>query len=79
MILKTIIIFGGGYLAYRLVKSSVKESILNFLQPKEIQESAELVQCIYCERYIDKRQVIHRRKLSFCHKQCVSSYFSQEQ
>ncbi|MCP4296995.1 MAG: hypothetical protein GY786_15435 [Proteobacteria bacterium] len=76
--MKTIIIFGGGYLVFRIVKASLKNSIANMLKPKEIHEPAELVKCEECQSFVDSENAVHRRKMVFCSSECQKKHFSKD-
>jgi hypothetical protein len=78
MILKIAIVFGGGYLMFRLLKASLKHTLLDLLQPKEDNGSSELVQCTECQSFTDGGKAVYKRKMVFCSTECLEKHFSKE-
>ena len=75
--LKYLIYIGVGYLVFKVAKNGFKLLLSNYQQPKELNESSELVKCSECDSYVSEGIAIKKGKLDFCSENCFEKYQSK--
>lgn len=79
MNLRTLILMGGGYLAYRLIKNKdVKIPLSKLFQSKQkLEDTPELVQCAHCKSYVAGTNALHQENMDFCCDECADAFFEE--
>ena len=75
--LKLAVIILLGYIAFKLIKNGAYVALENLLKKKQLDKSADLIQCCQCNRYVSADYVKKYKTKNFCSDDCIKEYQNQ--